>query len=478
MAPLTLLLLLPLAGALALALLPSRVSRAALLATSLGGLALALSLTAGFDPTDTGFQWVDEARWIPAIGVGWRVGVDAIGLPFLLATELIFAAVLLFERGPRERERGALLLLLKAATLGIFVALDGVLFFLCWELTLLPIYVLVARHGHGQRAADAALQYVLTMLLAGLPVLIAFVIRGTFGGALDFDLRHWLAVAPDPATQRLIFLLLFVGFAFKVPLFPFHTWLPTLAREGGAGTLATLVGLKVGAYALLRLAIPLAPDAAAQLHWLIAAGGAAALLFGAIAALAQTNLRGLLAYASVSHVGLVVLGLASLSADAARGATLQLINFALISTPLFLLAGAIQRRHGTCEVHQLGGLAGHQPRLSALFIFFALASLGLPGTSGFPAELTLLLSVFEQHAGAALTALLAAGLGAAALLGHVRRAFFGPPPASAYGGKSDDLTGAELAVVLLFAALVLVIGFFPGPLFDFFGPAAQAWAVR
>ena len=477
MEPLTLLIALPALAAILVALLPAHLGRWLQLGATVGGLGLAIYVAGCFDPMVAGYQWRDEAPWLPAIGAAWRVGVDGLSVLFLPVTELVFAAVLALDRTAGQRERAVLLLLLKAATLGIFVALDALLFFLFWELTLVPLYFLLARHGLGHRAPEAALQYVLTMLLAGVPLLMAFVLRGTLGEHLDFNLEHWQANPPDIATQRTFFLLLLAGFACKVPLFPLHSWLPALAREGGAGTLATLVGLKLGAYAILRLAIPLAPEAAASFHWLIAALGAGTMIFGALAALAQTNLRALLAYASLSHVGLVVLALASLNADGARGATLQLLNFALTSSIVFLLAGTLQQRLLTTEVGQLGGVAGPMPRLAALFILFTFAGFGMPGTSGFPAELTMLFAIFDRHAGAALAALATAGIGAAAALGLIRRAFFGPPGHPALP-RCQDLDPREWRVALVFALLVLGIGFFPGPLHDFLSIASQEWSAR
>jgi NADH-quinone oxidoreductase subunit M len=477
MAPLTILLALPIATAIALPLAPDRPARWLAATASATGLLLALFVAACFDATDTSIQWLHEAEWMPAIGAHYRVGVDGLSVLFVPATELLFAAVLLFDRGPAWRERTALLLVLKAATLGIFVALDGLLFFLFWELALVPTWFLVARHGIGARAPEAAMQYTLMLLLAGVPVLLALVLRASVGEALDFDLRHWMASPPDEATQRVVFVLLLAGFTFKVPLAPFHTWLPALAREGGPGLLATIVGLKVGAFAILRLAIPVAPEAAQSLHWLLAGLGAGALVFGALASLAQTNLRGLLAYASVSHVGLVVLALSSFSVDGVRGATMQLLNFSLASAVLFLLAGALQRRLGTNEAGQLGGVAGPMPLLASFFVLFVFAGFGAPGTSGFPAELTMLFAIFDRHAGAALAALLAAGIGAAAALGLVRRVFFGPATNPAVR-EGLDLDRGEAFAALAFALLVLGIGFFPGPLHDFLGAAARDWAAH
>lgn len=476
---LSLLLAVPAITALLLPFLPASWMRPTTWLASLAGGALALAVVAGFEPRHASFQWVESAAWIPTLGVHYRLGVDGLSVLFLPATELLFAAVLLVDAEPAgQRLRVPLLFVLKTATLGIFCALDGILFFLFWELTLLPLYFLVARCGLGPRAGDAAMQYTLTMLMAGVPLLLAFLVLACGGAdAPNFDLREWLARPPGRPTQFLVFILLLAGFAFKIPVFPLHSWLPALAREGPAGMLAIVTGLKVGAYALLRLAIPLAPEAAAALHWLLAGLGCAAMAFGAAAALAQTNLRPLLAYASISHVGLVVLGLASFSVAGVGGAVFQLLNFSLMSTALFLLVGALHRRLGTTEVAQLGGAAAPLPLLAAFFLFFGLASIGLPGTSGFPAELTLLLAVFEHHAGAALAALAAAGVGAAAFLSLYRRAFFGPAIHAAVH-EAPDLDRRELFVAATLALIVLVLGFFPALLFDLVAASAQAWAGR
>lgn len=477
MAPLTALLVFPAAAAVAVALLPERPGRSVIGATAVAGLLLAALLAGCFDSAQHGYQWIDEARWMPAIGAAYRVGVDGLSVLFLPATEILFAAVLLFDHGTRQREQAAMLLLLKAATLGIFVALDGLLFFLFWELALVLTYFLAARHGIGARAADAAMQYGLTLLMAGIPILLAFVIRATIDTSPDFDLRHWISHPPDTGTQQTIFLLLLAGLAFKIPLVPFHTWLPALAREGSPLLLATIVGLKLGAYAMIRLAIPLAPEAAQTFHWLIAALGTATLVFGALAALGQSNLRGLLAYASISHVGYVVLAVSSFSVDGVRGATMQLLNFSLASGVLFLLAGTLHRRLGTTEASQLGGLAGPMPLVAAFFVLFTLAGFGLPGTSGFPAELTMLFAVFDRYPGASLGALAAAVIGAAAALGMIRRVFFGPVTNPAVHGLRDLEPGETTAVVLL-ALLVLLIGALPQPLYDFLGTAARDWVVH
>lgn len=479
---LSLLLALPVATAASLWLLPERAARGAAKTAAVIGLLLSLGIVAAFDPAAPGFQLVDQALWIPSLNVHYRVGVDGLAVLFLPASQLLLLGVLAYTAPGIARPRlyHSLVLLLHAATLGVFAALDGILFFLCWELTLIPLHFLNAFWGLGPQRRQAATQYTLTMLAGGVPLLFAFVMLGfaaTHGGAMSFDLRDWLAMPLARDAQLAVFLLLLAAFAVKLPVFPLHTWLPALAMEGPAGVLALVTGLKLGAWGLIRFAVPLAPDVVRELHWLLAGLGVAGMLYGAVAALAQTNLRAMLAYSSLSHVGLVVLGLASLNAAGIQGATLQLLNFSVASGGLFLLAGALHRRLGTTELAQLGGAARALPLLASAFLAFGLAGMGLPGTSGFPAEFLILLAAFKTHGGAALAALAAMVVGAAYFLGAWRRAFLGPLARPALSAATD-LRGGELAVASVLAALVLIVGIYPEPVFGVIDGAAQAWALR
>jgi NADH-quinone oxidoreductase subunit M len=247
--------------------------------------------------------------------------------------------------------------------------------------------------------------------------------------------------------------------------------------EGPVAVVALLTGLKLGAYGLIRFAVPLAPEAAQSLHWLLAGLGTFGMLYGAVAALAQTNLRAMLAYASLSHVGLVVLGIASFNVQGAQGAVLQLVNFTLVAGGLFLITGFIQHRLGSTDLLALGGAARTMPWLAGFFLFFGLASMGVPGTSGFPAELLILVSALQTHSGAGLAALFGMVLGAAYFLNLYRRAFLGPVTQAGVR-EAVDLRPRELALVLVFAALILAAGLYPAPLLEVIRPAAEAWVGR
>lgn len=453
------------------------------LAVSLLTLVLALAVVAAFDPTGTAFQLVERHAWIPSLGVHYAVGVDGFSVLFLPATALLFVGVVVTSWNSVHtlpRLYYSLLLILETATLGVFCALDTLLFFLFWEMTLVPLYFLASLWGNGANRRHAATKYTLVMMAGGLPLLFGLIVLAfgaADGGQLVFDLPTLMEKTLPPDKQRLVFVLLLIGFGVKVPLVPFHTWLPLMAMEGPAAVAALITGLKLGAYGLLRFAVPLAPAAAQQFHWLLAGLGVAAILFGASAALAQTNLRRMLGYSSLSHVGLVVLGLASFNVQGVQGATLQLLNFVITTGGLFLLAGHLHQRTGSTDITHLGGAARTMPLLASFFLLLGLAGMGLPGTSGFPGELLILFSTFTNHAGAGLAALTGMVLGAAGFLNLYRSAFFGPVQRPEVA-VAADLLPRERWLILAFALLALGFGLFPSVLMEAIRPAAEAWVAR
>lgn len=477
-----LLLALPFAGAAGCLLLARKDgARGLALAAAAATLLAALVAVALFDPARGDFQLVEKRLWIPGIGVHYHVGVDGLSLFFLPATALLFAAAMLAgARAPRPAPGlyYGLLLALEGATLGVFCALDTLLFFVFWELTLLPLYFLIGLWGLDAAGRAAAARYFLIMLAGGVPLLFALLLVGAHGGG--FDLPALLAADPTAlpyGVQLAVLLLFLVGFGVKVPFVPLHTWLPSLALGAPATVTALLVGLKLGAYGLLRLALPLSPLAVRDLHWLLAGLGTVAILYGAVAALAQSNLRGVLAYGGVSHAGLAVLGLASFSVAGAQGAVLLMLTLTLATGGGFLLLGGLQRRLGTCDLAALSGLRQRLPRLAGCFLLFGLAGIGLPGTIGFPAEFLIIVAALPEHAGAALAALFGMVVGAAAFLAPYRAAFFGPLRAGP-AAEADDLTQRELAAALVFAALIVGFGLWPAGLLETIRPAAEAWAAR
>lgn len=484
-----LLLIYPL-GALLIWLAPRALPPRAL-ALAVGGLGLGLSLLvlAGFRRSEPGFQLRETADWIPSLNIHYAVGVDGISVLFLPASALLFLSVILASwNGTRALPRlyFTLLLLLAGATIGVFCALDTMLFFLFWELTLVPIYFLVSLWGVGPHRSYAATKYTLIMLGGGVPLLFGFLIlafnHAAHSGAgvpagLAFDLPSLLATPMALRTQVVVFLLLLLGFAVKTPVFPLHTWLPLLAMEGPVAVVALLAGLKLGAYGLIRFAAPLAPDAAQSLHWLLAGLGVVGLVFGAVTALAQTNLRTMLAYASLSHVGLVLLGIAAFNLHGIQGAVLQLLNFTLVAGGAFLATAFLRRRLGSTDIANMGGAARSMPRLAGCFLLLGLAGMGVPGTSGFPAELLILVATLETHPGAGLAALFVMVLGAAYFLDLYRRAFFGPANSPAVV-EALDLRRRELLILLVFVALILGFGLFPATLLEVIESSGGAWAAK
>jgi NADH-quinone oxidoreductase subunit M len=483
------LLLIPLLGAAAIWMQPRTNARYTALVTLLVGLVPAITVVTALKIDDPGFQFIEQYPWITTLDAHFRFGVDAISAPFLPMTVLLFIGVVLaswtsIQSMPRAYY--TLLLLFAAATLGVFITIDTLAFFLFWELTLIPLYFLISLWGIGPHRRYAATKYTLFMLAGGIPILLAITFLA-FNHAqasnaialqeITFDYQRLLDTPLPAGLEFVVFLFLLIGFGVKTPLFPLHTWLPIVALEGPAPVAALLVGLKLGAYGLIRFAIPLAPQAAQELHWLLAGLGVVGILYGALAALNQTNLRRMLAYASMSHVGLVVLGIASLNHQGLQGAIFQLLNFVLIAGGLFLLTGYIHHRLGSTDLIHLGGLAQRMPLLAAFFMFLGLASLGIPGTSGFPAEFLILFSALQTHVGAGLAALFSMVIGAGYLLNTYRRSFYGPMTQEQIK-TSEDLRRREWITMFLFSLLVLLFGLYPNLLLEFTEATVTHWLIR
>lgn len=480
------LLALPLAGVALIWLAPGIKPRLIALITLGVSLAPAMAVVFGLDAQQSGFQFFERYPWIPVLDSHFKLGVDAISAPFLPLTLLLFAAATLASWNSVQtlpRAYYSLLLIFAASTLGIFMSIDTLAFFLFWELNLVPLHFLISLWGVGPHRRYAATKYTLFMLVGGIPLLLAFaflafnhaeIVGATPPAGLTFDYQTLLHTPLASEVQRLVFLCLLLGFAVKTPLFPLHTWLPIVALEGPAAVAALLVGLKLGVYGLIRFAVPLAPAAAQELHWLLAGLGVIGILYGALAAVHQTNLRRMLAYASISHVGLVVLGIASFDQPGLQGALFQLMNFVVIAGGLFLMTAFIHHRLGSTDLTHLGGLAQPMPLLAALFMLLALASLGVPGSSGFAGELLILISALQKHTGAALAALFGMVLGAGYLLNGYRRCFYGPLR-NAQLQATEDLRPRELAILLAFAFLILLFGLLPSLVLDYTQGGVAHW---
>ena len=488
---LSLVILLPLLGAITTGV-TCNIKQAKQIALAFAGIELILTLIvlALFDASESNlFQRVEQYAWIPSLNIEFLIGIDGISVLFLPMSALLTLMAIMASWNSVQhlhRFHFALLLALESVTLGVFLALDTVLFFLFWELTLPPLFFLIGLWGIGPMRRSAAMKYTLFMLFGGIPLLFAIIILavnhafamdGAIPQNLSFSLPELLKTPLPDNLQAIVFFLLLSGFAVKAPLIPFHTWLPTVTMEGPTQITALLVGLKLGVYGILRFTLPLAPSAAVEYSWALGILGAVTLIYGALIALQQTNLRRLLAYASISHVGLVIIGIASLTMQGLQGAIFQLVNFTLISNSLMLIAGFIQHRLGSTEVIHLGGLAKVMPRLTSFYFLFALASIGVPGTSGFPAELLLIIGALTAHHSVGIAALAGAVLSAAYMLSFTRRAFFGPVTQAAVN-QIQDLRPRELALLCVPALLIIVLGFFPDSVLKINKLAAEAWLSR
>ncbi len=476
----------PLLGAVSIAVLSNR-DLAKRWALAVAGIELLLTLLVAFyfDPEDSSWQLQETYRWLPSLNIQYQLAVDGISVWFLPLTALLTLMTMQASWQNVQsltRLHLALILLLESVTIGVFTATDLVLFFLFWELTLPPIFLLIGLWGIGAERRQAANKYTLFMLFGGAPLLFAIILLAQnyaqqHGGVWSFSLPELLATPIDLALQQLVFALLLLGFAVKAPLLPFHTWLPTVAMQAPTHLTALLVGLKLGIYGIIRFALPLAPQAAFEYRWLLAIIGAITLVYAALIALRQTNLRRLLAYASISHVGMVVMAIAAFNQQALQGAVMQLLNFGLIASSLMLLAGMIEQRLGSNELVHLGGLAKPLPRLTTLFFLFALASIGVPGSNGFVAELLMLLGVVEGLPVLSFVALFAAVLGAGYLLNYIRQGFWGPV-VQVDVQRSQDLLPRELLLLIVPALLVLLLGLMPQGLLANQSLAVIGWLQR
>ena len=451
----------------------------------LGCLLLCLGLSTllwlGFEPEGARFQWVERHLWIPGLNVQYLLAVDGLSVLFFPSTALLFLGVLATLWRTADAESAARLfgwlLVLQSTLFGIFAALDGVLFFAFWEASMLPLYFLLLGWGVIQARSGVAARYVMIMLASGIPLLLVFLLLAQQVPEAGFDVTAHLQHVHTVDLQRQVFLLCLLAFAVKAPLVPLHTWLPQFALAAPGAVTAVLLGLKVGVYGLIRFALPLAPAIAVQWHWLLAGLGTLAILYGAVGMLAQTNLRIGMAYASISHVGLAMLGLASLTDQGVFGAISLLLSFTLASGGALLLLELLRQRLGTTDIQSLGGVAQQMPLLAGGFLVCGLAGVGMPGTSSFPGEYLLIIAALQSHTGAGMAALFGLSIAAGGFLHLYREAFFGPPrhPALAH---AQDLVWHEKWLLLVLVGLIFAIGAYPEPWMDVIKPAAHHWVQR
>ncbi|NRQ39951.1 NADH-quinone oxidoreductase subunit M [Nonomuraea sp. NN258] len=471
---------LPLAAAALLAL-PRVGARAAVgvwIAATAVDLALAVALWIGYP--GAGIAYETRLKWMPSVGAGYHVGVDGLSLPLIVMTAVLFllCAVHSVRETHRPRAYAALFLFLQTVSIGLFAALDLILFFVFFDLSIVGMYFVIAGWGHGERSRSA-LTFFLYTFLGSLALLLGFIGLYLAARPHTFDLVE-LAQSPPPAGAAVL-LAIAVGLAVKTPTVPVHTWLPPAHTDAPAAGSAILAGvlLKMGTYGFARIAMPLLPGPWRTYAWVFIVVGVVSVLYGALVALAQENMKRLIAYTSVNHMGYIVLalGAAGLAGHqearelAVSGAVTQMVSHGLITGALFLITGVLWDRAQSYEIGRYGGIAATAPALTGLMAVAAFASLGLPGLSGFIAEFQIFAGVIGAGAVVAgALSLLGILITAALLLRVMHRAFLGAPGEL----RVSEIRPHELAAIGPLLLLSLIIGLAPRPLLDLIEPAARA----
>lgn len=469
---------LPLAGALTLAAIPRwREAAARRFATAVALLSLLCLVLAWrrFTPDGALFQLVEEVPWVPGLGMAWRLGVDGIALAVASMSALVFAASILYPADTRHRAAPyyAWMLFLQGVSLGVFLALDLLLFYVFFDLSLVGMFFLIGRWGHGQ-SQRSALKFFLYTFCGSLLMLLAFIGLYLSVTPHSFDMRVLIAEQPmvgSAIPAGLVFLGLMIGLAIKTPLVPFHTWLPQAHVDAPAPASAILAGvlLKMGTFGMLRIPFAMMRETFAAYAWVIALVAVISILYGASVALGQHNLKRRIAYTSINHMSYTVLGIAVAGAllsgnEAARqlalvGATVEMVAHGLITGSLFLICGSFWQRTGEYEMAQFGGLAKPAPLLTGFSVLAAFASLGLPGLAGFVAEFHVFAGTFSVYPWLAVIGIFGILITAALFLLTLQQLFFGALPEKWSG--LPDLGGREKLVLGVLAAAFVVIGIAP-----------------
>ena len=468
---------LPLVGGILLGLVPKNdgLIRYGALAITLTTFVASLGVMANFDAGEAGFQLGSSAEWIPEWGVGYLTGVDGISLWMVMLTTFLTPLAVLASWSITERVKPffVFLLALETGMLGVFCSLDMFLFYVFWEVSLVPMYFLIGIWGYGNRVY-AAMKFFLFTLAGSLLMLVAILyLYFAAGGEPTFDYQALLGTPLTLDVQRLLFLGFFASFAVKVPLVPLHTWLPdahTEAPTAGSVMLAAVL-LKLGAYGLVRFAIPLFPDAARELAPLVLTLAIIGIIYGALVAIVQKDLKRLVAYSSIAHLGFVVLGMFVGTVQGMSGGILQMVNHGLSTGALFMLVGLLYERRHTRAIANYGGLAKSAPVLAGVFLFIVMSSIGLPGLNGFVGEFLILVGTFSSYRWWAVPATFGVVLAAIYLLWAYQRVFHGPitHPANA---ELSDMKAREWLMLAPIMALIVFIGVYPKPFLDRIEPSA------
>lgn len=479
---LTLLIFLPLAGAGVVLLIPSsqvRLIRVFSLAVSLVGFALALHLAWHFADKG-GYQFVEEYSWLPSFGIRYLVGIDGFSLWLVVLTAFLLPITVLYSWGSvREKQKSYyfFLLMLESGMLGAFCALDVFLFYIFWEGMLIPMYFLIGMFG-GERRIYAAVKFFLFTMIGSVLMLLGMIYL-YFQADQTFLLERWLTLGLDPKIQMILFSAFALSFAIKVPMFPLHTWLPDAHTEAPTAGSVILAGvlLKMGTYGFVRFAMPLFPEALEAARPVIVVLAVIGILYGALVAMVQKDMKKLVAYSSVSHLGFVMLGLMALTPQAVTGAVYQMLNHGISTGGLFLLVGMVYDRTHTRQIADYGGIAKLMPAMTVCFLIVSFSSIALPGTNGFVGEFLILSGAFRVLPNATFLATLGVIFGAVYMLWLIQRVYFGPVKNKSYEGL-PDLKAREWLCMIPILVLIVWMGVKPNYFLSRIEPATGALLDR
>ena len=441
------------------------VARWLALAGSIAGFAVTVPLYTGFNVADGGFQFVEGFRWIPAFNINYHLGADGIAVPLILLTS--FTTVIVVIAGwevieKRVAQYNAAFLIMSGLMIGVFSALDAILYYVFWEAMLIPMFLVIGIWG-GPNRVYATIKFFLYTLLGSLLMLVAFIYL--YHQSNSFEIVDYYVMPLPLDVQILIFLAFFMAFAVKIPMWPVHTWLPDAhveAPTGGSVVLAAIM-LKLGGYSFLRFAMPIAPDAAHYLSGFMIALSLIAVVYIALVALVQKDMKKLIAYSSISHMGFVTLGFFIFNPLGMEGAMVQMISHGFISGAMFLCVGVLYDRMHSRQIADYGGVVNTMPTFTAFAVLFAMANAGLPGTSGFVGEFLVILGALQENFWYAFFAATTLIFGAAYTLWMVKRVFYGDI-ANAHVAALNDLNKREFLILAVLAIMVIGFGVYPQPI--------------
>jgi len=443
---------------------------------ALAGFLVTLPLYTGFDRHTADMQFVENTPWIETFNLNYHLGIDGISVWFILLTAFITIIVVLAGWEvikSRVAQYMAAFLILSGLMVGVFCALDGMLFYVFFEATLIPMYIIIGAWG-GPNRVYAALKFFLYTLLGSLLTLIAFIYLWHAADG-SFDVATWQNLRLDYTQQIFIFVALLAAFAVKVPMWPIHTWLPDAhveAPTGGSIVLAAVM-LKLGCYAFLRFSLPIAPDASHSLSVLMIVLSLIAIVYIGLVAIVQDDMKKLVAYSSVAHMGYVTLGFFLFNVTGMEGAIIQMLSHGFVSGAMFMCIGVMYDRLHTRRIDAYGGIINRMPKFVTFFVLFSMANAGLPGTSGFVGEFTVILGAVQYNFWVGMLAATALMWGAGYSLWMLKRVAYGPVSNENVSGMTD-LCSREFLVLGLLAFMVLFLGIFPGFFTDLMHPSVNA----